>query len=119
GMVSTVPDLLTWGRALWRDGKVLQPATLTEAEHFTQYGTGLGMLAFSRRSRAFCVFIGCRGNAVAFDGPGGSGEFPGARTTVMYDPQLDTVVSVAVTSSVQANAELLTGAILDVVARAR
>jgi D-alanyl-D-alanine carboxypeptidase len=114
GMVATVGDLIAWGRALWRDGEVLQPDTLAEATDFSSYGTGLGMLGFSREIRGFCVFSGCP-EGVTFDGPGGSGEISGTVTALVFDEQLDSVVSVAITSSYGVSAEQLTADVLDIV----
>ena len=43
GLISSVPDLLTWGSALYRDGAVLEPAQLdTMLDVDNEHSTGLG-----------------------------------------------------------------------------
>lgn len=43
GLISTVPDLLTWGSALYRDGSVLEPAQLDAMlDVDNEHSTGLG-----------------------------------------------------------------------------
>jgi D-alanyl-D-alanine carboxypeptidase len=116
-MVSTVPDLLRWGRALWRNGDVLKPATLADATRFTVHGTGLGMLGYSDDTLDFCLFSTCPADT-HFAGPGGSGDLPGTVSTLVYEEMLDTVVSVDITSNINVPVERFTADVLGVVQRA-
>jgi D-alanyl-D-alanine carboxypeptidase len=95
-LVSNVPDLLTWGRALLRDHTVVRRPLSDTALHINPGGTGLGVLGYDRTEH-FCVFTqhGCDPSA-AFDAIGGSGVTAGTRTILLYDRNSDTVLALIV-----------------------
>ena len=95
-MVSTVPDLLTWGEALLRDRTIVTGATADTAFRIGRGGTGLGVLGFDARQQ-FCVFAprGCVA-PVDFRAIGGSGLAAGTRTMLLYDKPTDTVLALIV-----------------------
>ncbi len=106
GMATSMRDLVAWGRALWRDDRVLDPDTLLQATDFNEFGTGLGMLAFSP-THGFCVFGDCPDDGETLL-PGGSGNLPGTTSDVVYDVALDAVVAVVITSNVDVDPASLT-----------
>jgi D-alanyl-D-alanine carboxypeptidase len=93
-MVSTVPDLLTWGQVFLRDRTVVDRALTDEAFTIGSFGTGLGVIGFAE-GHGFCVFDGCPPGA-DFRGVGGPGQAPGASTVLVHDRPTDTTVALVV-----------------------
>jgi D-alanyl-D-alanine carboxypeptidase len=117
-MVSTVPDLLTWGEALLRDRTIVSGATADTAFRIGSGGTGLGVLGFDRRQQ-FCVFAprGCVA-PVNFPAIGGSGLASGTRTILLYDKPTDTVLALIVDRDQTPGVDELALAVLRLVAAA-
>ena len=117
-MVSTVPDLLTWGEAFLRARTSVTGATADTAFGIGSGGTGLGVLGFDSRQQ-FCVFAprGCVA-PVDFRAIGGSGLAAGTRTILLYDKATDTVLALIVDRDQTPGVDELALAVLRLVARA-
>jgi D-alanyl-D-alanine carboxypeptidase len=117
-LVSTVPDLLTWGEAFLRDRTIVTGTTAETAFRIAGGGTGLGVLGFDAR-QGFCVFAprGCVA-PVDFQAIGGSGLAAGARTILLYDKPTDTVLALIVDRDQTPGVEALALAVLRLVATA-
>jgi hypothetical protein len=117
-MVSTVPDLLTWGEAFLRDRTIVTGATADTAFRIGAGGTGLGVLGFDARQE-FCVFAprGCVA-PTDFQAIGGSGLAAGTRTILLYDKPTDAVLALIVDRDQTPGVDELALAVLRLVATA-
>jgi CubicO group peptidase (beta-lactamase class C family)/peptidoglycan/LPS O-acetylase OafA/YrhL len=89
GVLSTVPDLLSWGSALYRDGKVLSPDLLAEMTNIeNEFSAGLGAYPVCPCS------LDANGHKVY-----ASIGHHGGQATLQYSPTEDLVIAVYVTES--------------------
>jgi D-alanyl-D-alanine carboxypeptidase len=117
GMVSSVPDLLTWGNAFLRERSVVTDLLANDAFSIRAGGTGLGVLGFDHE-QFFCVFAdsGCTA-PTAFTTIGGAGAGPGVRTILAYNRDTDAVAVVMVNRDSTPGIEELVRDTFDDVAR--
>jgi CubicO group peptidase (beta-lactamase class C family) len=88
GLISSVPDLLTWGSALYRDGSVLEPAQLDAMlDVDNEHSTGLG-------ANVICP-CGLRDGSLRYTSIG----HDGGSVTLQHSPADDMITSAKFTES--------------------
>ena len=90
GIVSTVPDLLTWSSVVLRD-RSIGGMDLSSLSEIGPGGYGLGVIGVT--ADGDCVFDGCPAGAV-FERLALNGDLPGSSTRILYDPATDVTLVV-------------------------